>query len=114
MPAPSAGVVDSQSIKTAEAGGPRGYNAGKKIKGRKRHIITDTLGHLIGIDAHPADIKDRDGAICVSVSQRPRLPAQFCTIAGDAGLDVIERGDAPERLLGDLVRSNSSNSFRRA
>ena len=64
-PTPSAGVIDSQSVKTTEAGGPRGFDAGKKIKGRKRHIITDTLGHLIGIDVHPADIQDRDGALRV-------------------------------------------------
>jgi hypothetical protein len=45
----------------AEAGGPRGFDAGKKVKGRKRHIVTDTAGHLLGLDVHPADIQDRDG-----------------------------------------------------
>ena len=44
---PSAGVIDSQSVKTTEAGGPRGYDAGKKVKGRKRHILTDTNGFLV-------------------------------------------------------------------
>jgi len=58
--APTAVIVDAQSVKTAESGGPRGYDAGKKVKGRKRHIAVDTLGLPIECQITPADVQDRD------------------------------------------------------
>jgi transposase len=71
---PTAGVIDSQSVKTTESGGPRGYDGGKKIKGRKRHILTDTCGFLIGLLVHAADIQDRDGAVPLLASIRKSHP----------------------------------------
>lgn len=71
---PSAGVIDSQCVKTTESGGPSGYDAGKKIKGRKRHILTDTEGNLVYAVIHTADILDRDGAPLLLAEDIHRFP----------------------------------------
>jgi transposase len=71
---PTARVIDSQSVKTTESSGVRGYAAGKKIKGHKRHIGTDTTGLLVGLEVHSAGVQDRDGALDVLKTVAARYP----------------------------------------
>jgi putative transposase len=73
---PTAAIIDSQSVKTATWGRQRGFDAGKKIKGRKRHIAVDTQGNLLAVCVHSAGIQDRRGARLLLI----RLFAMFATV----------------------------------
>jgi len=81
---PSLGLLDSQSVKTSCITTDKGYDAGKKVNGRKRHIVTDTMGFILAIVIHSADIQDRDGAKLVLKELQHKYP-RLKTILADGG-----------------------------
>jgi transposase len=87
-PRPTAAIIDSQSAATTQAGGPRGFDAGKRIYGRKRHIVTDTNGLLLAVHVHPANVQDVHGAVPLLERLRQRFPKLRHVFA-----DRIYRGD---------------------
>jgi hypothetical protein len=119
---PSAAIIDSQSIKTTEAGAPRGYDAGKKVNGRKCHALVDTDGRGLVIEPHPASVQDRDGGgPLLSLSRRsfPFIERVFADagyagerVAGATSVARCQRfGGIGRRRVGTLAFSCRSGAL---
>jgi transposase len=117
---PTAAIIDSQSVKSAEKGGaridPNGFDAGKKIKGKKRHLLVDTQGLLLHAVVHAADIQDRDGGVLVMATlfgmypfllklyadggyQGPQFQCALLRVVRHVDVEIVKRSDAAKGFI---------------
>lgn len=113
-PEPTAAVLDSQSVKTSPQGGIKGFDAGKKVKGRKRHILVDTLGLLLAVFVQPASVQDRDGAAPVVERGCAKYPSlQTIFVDGGYGGQCAETLRKRHGLNVEVVRHPANRSVGR-
>ena len=108
---PSYAIIDSQSVKTgAEARGHLGFDAGKKVKGRKRHILVDTVGLILKAEVHSAAIQDRDGAALLFDRLARRFPfiAKICGDGAYRGKPRNPRARGPSRSSNETSPASKS------
>jgi len=106
---PTAAIIDSQSVRTcAEAREMVGYAAGKRVKGRRRHLVTDTLGLTLHIEVHSASEQDRDGAVLVLDRITRRFPF-LERIFADAGWQGPRVAAAVPRPV-EIIRRTGAGS----
>ena len=112
---PSAAIIDSQSIKSTECSEERGYDAGKKINGRKRHILVDTLGLLLTVRVLPANLQDREGArslLRAFFAQAPRRRVKHIWADGGYTGTLIQWAKTLWRCTLEVVKRNELHTFK--
>ena len=111
----SAGIIDSQSVKSTEVSEERGYDAGKKVNGRKRHILVDTIGLIIAVMVLPANIQDRDAAkqlLLLALGQRTRNRIkQIWADGGYAGM-LLDWAWRACRCTIEIVKRSDLHAFK--
>ena len=112
---PSAGIIDSQSVKSTETSDERGYDAGKKVNGRKRHLLVDTIGLVLLVMVLPANIQDRDGAkqlLAAFFSQKTRRRVKHIWADGGYAGTLLAKARKLWRCTVEIVKRSELHTFK--